>query len=60
MAEMEVEPTVAAQAPETASPPCPHLLLFAGTLTPGQARDLHAKSMVHRPALVSSKCLIVI
>jgi hypothetical protein len=47
MAEMEVEPT--AEAVEATSPPCLYLLLFAGTLSPGQARDLCGKPLVLRP-----------
>ena len=50
-AEMEVEPTVAAEAEEVTSPPCWHLLPFARTLAPGWARDLCGKPLVQRPAV---------
>jgi hypothetical protein len=49
MEEREVKPTVAAEVAETTSPPCSQLFPFAGTLTPGQARDLHGKPLLYRP-----------
>jgi hypothetical protein len=51
MAEMEVEPTAAAEAVEVTSPSCLHSLPFSGTLEPGWARNLRGKPVVQRPTV---------
>lgn len=51
MAETEVETTAAAEAAKATSSPCSHSLPFARTLTPGWAKDLRGKPLVHRPTL---------
>jgi hypothetical protein len=48
--EEELESTAATEAAVSTPPSCSHSFLFAGMLTPGQARDLHGKPLVHMPS----------
>ena len=45
---------------EATSPPCPHFLPFAGTITPGLARDLHERPLVLRPTCLFINIILIL